>query len=185
MMILRWAIISVYAVAAALLAMPLTPFVVLFANHTTGRLPWLFRWMETPDQLLPGDPGIVGKPTSWLGYWWASCRWLWRNPAYRATNPFKFVPLVSGDGIPVLGAPKGNMHVNNQPFVPGYFLGTAENASHKVFDLFVVWKWPGINKCLRIRFGWKLQPWYHGVHYDPASVAGMHVCSITPFMSVG
>ena len=182
---LRWLLISVYAIITTIAAMLITPIAVLFADQKTGLLPSIFRWMETPDQLLPGDPGIVGHPVTYWDWYKTSCKWLWRNPAYRATDPFKFAPLVSGAGMPVLDAPKGNINVNNQPFVPGYFYGTAENAFHKVFDLFIVWKWPGINKCLRIRFGWKLQPWYHGIHYDPASVVGMHVCSITPFMSVG
>lgn len=51
------AMAAAQALITTLAAMLLTPFVVPFASIDSGRMPWLFRWMETPDVLLPGDLG--------------------------------------------------------------------------------------------------------------------------------
>lgn len=186
MMYLRWLLISIYAIATTLLAIVLTPFVVFLANRQTGRLPWPFHWMETPDCPLPGDPNIVGKPTTVLGWYLTSMVWLWRNPAYRATDPFKFIPISWGMGAMPPDYPygtwQGNLQITEAPFVGGYFFGKMWNNQVEVFDFYWLWKWPGINKCIRVRLGWKLKPWFQGKVYVPTDADGMHVISINPFM---
>ncbi|WP_227461728.1 DUF7338 family protein [Cupriavidus pauculus] len=75
---------------AELASVPLTPFVCLFADQVSGRLPNGVRWMETWDAPLPGFPASQGftmtAPTTWRGFYWQSVRWLWRNRAYRFTT---------------------------------------------------------------------------------------------------
>lgn len=185
MMYLRWLLISIYAIVTTLLAMVLTPFVVLFANRKTGRLPWPFHWMETPDVPLPGDPNVVGVPTTVIGWYWASMRWLWRNPAYRATDRFKFIPIPWQGKLPPdypCGSHSGNPAITEAPFVGGYFYATMRNDKCRVFNYYWLWKWPGINKCIRLQIGWKLKPWFAGKPYVPTDVDGMHVISFNPFM---
>lgn len=90
-----WSVVVWYVrfwigLVAELASIVLCPFVVLFADHASGRLPRGFRWMETWDAPLPGFPASQGfsapAPTTWLGFYWQSVRWLWRNRAYRLTT---------------------------------------------------------------------------------------------------
>ncbi len=195
MMYLRWLLITVYAVATTLLAVTLTPVVVLFfADHRTGRLAWPFRWMETPDVLLPGDPNHVGTPSTEAdlsGWYWTSMRWLWRNPAYRATDFAKLVP--PGEvlrhssrwqewWISLASKTSGDMAIIETPFRGGYFYAELWSYPHRVFEFYWLWKWPGIDRCIRLRCGWKLKPWYQGKPYVPTDVDGMHVISFNPWM---
>jgi hypothetical protein len=188
MMYLRWLVISVYALITTLAAMLLTPFVVPFASIDLGRMPWLFRWMETPDVLLPGDPHHVGTPVSILGWYWASMRWLWRNPAYRATDFAKFVPDDAKEGyVPfsVLCRPSifhGDQLIAETPFKGGCFYAEMGDGLHKVFELYWLWKWPCCDRCIRLRLGWKLKAWFAGKKYVQTDVDGMHVLSFNLWM---
>lgn len=193
MMYVRWLLISLYAVATTLLAVVLTPCVVLFfADPATGRLAHPFRWMETPDCLLPGDPHHVGAPSSEfdLSTWSITAmRWLWRNPAYRATDPFKFRPhfdarnYLQPDFMWLLMASRrGDRMITETPFRGGYFYAEMDNGRQRVFDFYWLWKWPGINRCIRLRAGWKLKPWFNGKPYVPTDADGMHVLSFNPWM---
>lgn len=79
---------------AEIVAIVITPFVVLFANHETGRMPYGFAWMETWDALLPGYPldqgfGNPGPETlSWYQWYRQAVCWLYRNRIYRFTTDF-------------------------------------------------------------------------------------------------
>ena len=191
MMYLRWLLISVYALITTLAAMLLTPFVVPFADYKTGRLPWLFRWMETPDVLLPGDPNHVGTPTSIRGWYWASIRWLWRNPAYRATDWAKFIPPFAGSEVTqdtwlrIAGVTSGDASITETPFRGGYFFADLVNKDSQVFEFYWLWKWPCCNQCIRLRIGWKLKAWFLGKPYSKTEVDGMHVLSFNAWMKCG
>lgn len=187
MMYLRWLFVTLFAIATTLLSIPFTPIAVLFADTKNGRLPWIFRWMETPDCALPGDPNHVGKPSTRLGWYWASMRWLWRNPAYRATDWAKFIPAVV-DHAPghqtIFGFNnvRGDKEITETPFRGGYFYAEMDDGVRSVFEFYGLWKWPGIDKCIRLRLGWKLKPWFQGKPYIPTDVDGMHVISFNPWM---
>lgn len=69
---------------ATLLAYPLVPVAVLLCDKD-GRLPWLFRWLETHDNLGWKGPLTEGATTTVterfgrkVGLIW----WLWRNKCY-------------------------------------------------------------------------------------------------------
>lgn len=187
MMYLRWLFVTLFAIATTLLSIPLTPIAVLLADTKNGRLSWIFRWMETPDCALPGDPNHVGKPSTRLGWYWASMRWLWRNPAYRATDWAKFIPAVV-DHAPghqtIFGFNnvRGDKEITETPFRGGYFYAEMDDGVRSVFEFYGLWKWPGIDKCVRLRLGWKLKPWFQGKPYIPTDVDGMHVISFNPWM---
>ena len=187
MMYLRWLVISIYALITTLVAVVLTPFTVPFASIKTGRMPWLFRWMETPDVLLPGDPHHVGTPISILGWYWASMRWLWRNPAYRATDFAKFVPAVvdhSATHQTIYGLMhwSGDKYITETPFKGGFFFAQMGDGHRSVFELYWLWKWPCCDRCIRLRVGWKLKAWFAGKRYVQTDVDGMHVLSFNPWM---
>jgi hypothetical protein len=84
-----------------LIAVPLTPLIVLFANKDDGYLPRWLCWFQTFD--APVDQGWIGNyftnatPNNWwervwsysgqgtpsgFNRWLLRIRWLWRNPAY-------------------------------------------------------------------------------------------------------
>lgn len=187
MMYLRWILITIYAIATTLLAVLITPIVVPFADIKTGRMPWLFRWMETPDVLLPGDPHHVGTPTSILGWYWTSMRWLWRNPAYRATDFATFIPPIvdhspAHQTIYGFRVGSGDKTITETPFKGGYFYAEMSDGVQHVFEFYWLWKWPSSNHCIRLRCGWKLKPWYQGKRYVATDVDGMHVISFNPWM---
>lgn len=146
--------------------------------------------METPDCALPGDPNHVGRPSTEFdlsGWYWTSMRWLWRNPAYRATDWAKFIPPFAGsepDFWTWFFKTKfaGDSAITETPFRGGYFYAEMDNGSHQVFEFYWLWKWPGMNRCIRLRLGWKLKPWFDGKRYVPTDVDGMHVISFNPWM---
>jgi hypothetical protein len=191
MILIRWLFITLYAIATTLPAMVLTPIVVLlFADPGTGRLARPFRWMETPDCLLPGDPNHVGRPSTEYdlsGWYWTAMRWLWRNPAYRATDWAKFRPLLAQPGTAVnmmasLVRLAGDAAITESPYRGGFFYAVMDSGSERVFELYILIKWPFIDRCIRLRLGWKLAPWFNGKRYVPTDADGMHVFSINPWM---
>lgn len=67
-----------------LLAYPLVPVAVLFAD-SSGRLPWIFRWLETHDALGwtgPATEEATRRTTARFGLRAGLWHYLWRNKAY-------------------------------------------------------------------------------------------------------
>jgi hypothetical protein len=69
-------------------AYPLVPIAILFVNKD-GRLPWIFKWLETHDN--PGWSGPLSEKdtrekTEKYGQKIGLMFWLWRNRANRATS---------------------------------------------------------------------------------------------------
>jgi|GEM_PF-1248929 len=66
----------------------LVPIALLFARQTvSGRyaLPWMFSWLETPDEFLPGDRNISIVNDIYEKWGWFICSWYWlgfRNVAF-------------------------------------------------------------------------------------------------------
>lgn len=67
---------------AELLCYPLAPIAALLADKD-GRLPWLLRWMETPDNLGWDGPAEEPAVSKFSNKRFALMIWLWRNKAYR------------------------------------------------------------------------------------------------------
>lgn len=82
--ILRCALLYPLALTARVLAYPLVPVAVYFANEA-GRLPGLFWWLETSDHLGWEGPQVVEptrNKTARYGRKIGLMFWLWRNRAY-------------------------------------------------------------------------------------------------------
>lgn len=83
-MILRFLIsLPVWFIGTMILPWPLVPIAVRFSDKY-GRLPWVFRWLETHDNVGWNGPlseaataQFSDNPHKMLR------RWLWRNKAYR------------------------------------------------------------------------------------------------------
>ena len=66
------------------LSYPLVPVAVIFSNKD-GRLSWIFRWLETHDNLGwtgPASEPSTAKTTAIFGPRAGLVHWLWRNKAY-------------------------------------------------------------------------------------------------------
>ena len=78
-----WALLYFFATIIRGVALILTPVAVLLSGYRAPHLRWPFRWMETIDNDLSGDPAwkivhLHGRDP--LSYW-ARMKWLWRNGA--------------------------------------------------------------------------------------------------------
>jgi hypothetical protein len=85
---MKFILFTVLGFVAELLAYPLVPIAVLFADKD-GRLPFIFRWLETFDAL--GWDGGWYEPAVFAvaqkhGKRAALIYWLWRNKAYTLRN---------------------------------------------------------------------------------------------------
>lgn len=139
------------SIIGQILAYPLVPIAVWFADDA-GRLPHVFRWLETHD--APGWAGPLSEPatrktTETKGRLAGLRRWLWRNKAYtlrfwlRARISDDMPRAVSGDAIPV----RWGVSVWRASIGP-------------------YWEWQprlGFGAFhLKLRCGWKLKPFFDG-----------------------
>lgn len=102
---LRDLLLAVFCAVAGWLAFPLAPVALLFAVHYKTpwegsfgsgtdinrlRLRWPFRWLDTPNEPLPGGfyEERVRRDFARHGWYWTSVRWLWRHRALRLAFRF-------------------------------------------------------------------------------------------------
>lgn len=81
---MRFLLFLIISTLGTLLAYPLVPVAVLFCDKG-GRLPWLFKWLETHDALGWSGPlteHATTMTTQKYGQRVGLVRWLWRNKAY-------------------------------------------------------------------------------------------------------
>lgn len=83
---LSWIPLAILAIITSLLAYPLVPIAVLLRKNE--KLPWVFRWLETFDNPIYGEPAHVARWASFvkqfptIGPFVQRVAWLWRNKAY-------------------------------------------------------------------------------------------------------
>ncbi len=170
--LIAWGAYSVLCMVAEMAAVILTPFVVPFADKYSGRLPKLFSWMETFDQVLPGN---MNEPqVKWvydkLGWYASSVHWLWRNKAYNVSKLWR---------AKILNISEAKFTVKGDRD-KGYYLVTVEDGINWWFEfrysLNLRWF------KLVLRAGWKLTPYLdrNGVDYTnwDKTNAGIQVLSI-------
>jgi hypothetical protein len=135
----------------SLAAMVLAPIVVRYADKYTGRLPRAFWWMETPDNLLPGDlkEPKVKRIYDRFGWYWTAVYWLgWRNKAYGLSMALAFRPNKS-----MRMSWRGQRDVSDDNDKRGWAwfrLGPA-------WEFYAVY---GRRFGVRFRIGYKLQPFF-------------------------
>lgn len=181
MKLITWFVQCVCVMVAEVLALLLTPFVVLAANRDTGKLPAAFWWMETPTAPLPGPASITGDILASRGWYWAAVYWLWRNSAYGLSDSFRVDPPL--DNVTYWHV--GNQATGVKPYTPGVFLGTMTWQGGWAFELRAIWPMP-FGKCGMFRLGWKLSSWFSGERPEKPTATGMiQVPSIRPFQTRG
>lgn len=153
MMCIKFIFLSALNLIVELLAYPVVPVAVLFANKETGRLPKIFQWWETHDDLGWGAgtyEHAVKAVFDKYGKRIALIYWLWRNKAYTFSNKFRANPdfdniqkYESGVRVP----PK---------FGPYYSYYEISDSKNKWFDLFLGVSF--VKFHLYFRCGWKIKP---------------------------
>lgn len=156
-----WPLIITACKAAELAAVILAPFVVPFADKYSGRLPRGFRWLETPDDPLPGgqyEPQ-VRKVYDRFGFYVGSVYWLWRNRAYRFAQQFAYRPRV-------FLKPGGRLEVDGY-YIGALNVGDDEGDREGVCRFYAgdAWEFYKVKRLFgdfgyRIRCGWKLAPFF-------------------------
>lgn len=144
-----WLIKIVIDLAGSIAAIFLAPIVCAFARY--GSLPKPFRWMETPDNPLPGDlrEPLVRKVYERFGFYLCSVYWLgWRNRAYGlsmrlAFRPTKYMRMRYW----------GNRDVSDDSAQRGWAFFRIGRA----WEFYAV---VGKTFGLRVRVGYKLQPFF-------------------------
>jgi hypothetical protein len=158
---MTWLPIILACKLAELAAIVLAPFVVPFADKYSGRLPRGFRWMETPDDPLPGgqyEPQVK-RIYDRFGFYVGSVYWLWRNRAYTFARRWAFQPRVflkPGGRYVLDGIYLGELHVGDDA-------GDREGVCR--FYAGGCWEFYKVKRLVadfgyRIRCGWKLAPFF-------------------------
>lgn len=178
-MVLRWALISIFLVCAEIVALLITPFVVLFANRDTGRLPPAFWWMETVTSVLPGPRNITGGILDRFGWWAASTYWLWRNAVNALANRYRVDPDFNTAVMR-----QWNSHgaiAREKPYQPGVSLLLMRWGDQWAFELRACCPTTR-TQCIFFRAGWKLTPWFEGRRPEQPTATGMlQAPSLRPF----
>lgn len=139
----------------------LAPFAVLFVDKYSGRLPFVFRWMETPDDPLPGgqyEP-TVKRIYDKFGEYVGNVYWLWRNRAYRLARIWAYWPKVvieGGEARVYQGYVEGDIRTGDDE---GDREGEVRFFAGECWEYYKVRRLFG-DFGYRIRFGWKLAPFF-------------------------
>lgn len=179
MIVIRWSLLSLFILMAAFLSIFLAPIACAFANRESGKLPAWAWWMETPTAILPGSKGYQRDNLEKWGWYLTSVMWLSRNKVYALSDKFRVDPNWETAKF----WSKGDKSCNNDPYKPGYFLGTITWGNKKAFELCFVFPMP-FNKCFMFRAGWKLSGWFDGRRFtDPGATGMFQTPSIRPLLS--
>lgn len=144
-LVIRWVACIAGAVLAKIAAKILAPLVCwLWATEDRLHLRSPFRWMETLDWDMAGDPPWRDTRSDPLS-WWNRTRWIWRNGAQAAA-------------LEVFGAQAGEDHHDESSQDGSYRLTVAESAFYWRADR-EIW-----SRVLELRAGWKLNYEVHGFH---------------------
>lgn len=171
MMYLKFLMLSIANLIVVILSYPIVPLAVLFADKETGRLPKIFRWFETHDDLGWGAgtyEHAIGDAYKKYGKRIALILWLWRNKGYTFRNKFR----VDTDYVNYTVSHKGSDVPPRKGFY--YELITLEDKvkRKKWFDLFLGCSF--VKFHIYFRLGWKLKPiWKDGKKPTTKSATGM------------
>lgn len=177
---LSWLPLAVIGTLGGILAYPLVPIAVLFRKG--DHLPWCFRWLETFDNPIYGEPShyrrwaaFVAKNPS-IGEYVQIVAWLWRNKAYNLdywlcgrqySGPFK----LRGDPFVESGSPVAH---------PGWVLITTAT-TWGFFAFIPHLKIGGYQYYFRIYLGWKTKKLGQYPETNERAMLGTH---INPFRRI-
>jgi len=162
------------SILITLLALILAPVLPLFAIGK-DKLPGVLSWFQTPDSPIYGDvPFRATRPDSYL----TRVTWLLRNPGYG----FEWSILASTvNEIPRLIFGKAEITdtaFSNRLAVPGWY-GLSTNDA---WEFYWIRPYPlGINRCFRLRLGWKLGGFLNDPCYWKLGGKAMYCFSLRPW----
>jgi hypothetical protein len=155
-------LIKLAELAQIILAPIVVPIAVKwFGAKYSGRLPRGFRWMETPDCLLPGGLYEPQVKEIYERHGWTACAiyWLIRNRAYRLSRRWAYWPrIVIEGGVARVyqGYVEGDIRTGDDE---GDREGTVRFFAGDYWEFYKVRRLFG-NFGYRLRFGWKLAPFF-------------------------
>jgi len=148
--------LTILITLAQFLSTFLAPIAVLFADKE-GRLPKIFRWMETHDDLGWGA-GTYESSIKWiydkLGKRCALIWWLWRNRVYTLRSDYRVPVGLTEDQFAEDAWSKGRFIARKFGF--SYWEGEYRDWWEVQGSLGLYWF------RLYFRAGWKLMPYYMG-----------------------
>ena len=157
----KWFLMLILNQVTNLIAMPLTPIVVLFASED-GWLPnWLW-YFQTTDNHLEGDSGWQSEnapyrpATTKFQKYWNRVRWLWRNRLYGFSEAVLSVHYNADTDILTW---VGNPATTNGPIgVSGSCLWKVHRDGKLIgFKWYYIRQWEKYpTKCVRLVLGFKL-----------------------------
>lgn len=167
MAILKWLLFAVAKILVYLLALIITPLLVLFEED--GWLPNWASWFQTHDNSLDGDKGWRTEHLLFLnpkGDEWDALRiylkrvlWLYRNPCYGFARDVLGANLEDDNFIIAI---YGDRRTSNSPGHSGWLLrklylySSVNLLGADYWQFYYVRQWGNTAKCLRINLGWKL-----------------------------
>lgn len=173
---LTWAGTALVDMAISLLSFPVAPIsaAASLSKYTRWVCNTLFWPFQTHDNDFDGDGGHWGRWPDNGTRWRVYCRrvaWMWRNRAYRAAYHWF--------GRDLVGQLRewGRQDVSNRPLRQGISFEFDEAGT---WELYLVIKWPFLNRCFRLRLGWKIPE-----DYVPGKPCRAMICShVSPLMGV-
>lgn len=157
-----WMLLAPIDMMVALLAFPLSPFIVLFtsANGHAPRLAW--PWM-TYDNTIDGDSGHLAR---WAGrpVWMRRIAWLWRNRGYNFS--YHVCGVATDKPVCIIAGRTFWNDANPR----GWCIATCGKA-WMVF----VWLPYSATRGLRIYLGWKLRGKIDKPHENPRAMLVTHI----------
>lgn len=149
--ILLWAVLYIASMIVNILAFPFGVVIALISViFGEDKIPSIFNWWLTHDNPIDGDEWHIERWNKKDTKWYVFLRrtaWLWRNKGYQFDYRY-------------LGKPIGNTLINyGDPLTSdqgreGILFQYDENGT---WEFYLVKRYPfNLNKCLRLRFGWKI-----------------------------
>lgn len=174
--LLKWIVFTPLAYIIRLFALLIVPYAVLFLDQD-GRLPWLFRWLETHDDLGWSGPLSVEATrtkTEKYGRRIGMMFWLWRNQAYAAQYYLFSIPFLTKD-VTITDVKYWGQIYRPERGLWWAFVTIRANGK-KYFEFRFGWVFPAF--ALFVRTGWKLVPIAQG-QIPPVGSTGMFT-GLTP-----
>jgi hypothetical protein len=153
-----WPLLALASLLVHLTGYLVSPIALLFCEPEDEHLPWWAWPWDNPQDGINGD----GDSTwGWRGpehangrereYWWR-LMWLYRNAGYgfaeRSGARLLNTPVAVGPDVSDQSGVEGVRRVTVRAIVAGSY--------RNAWELYIIWRWPGTSRCVRIRLGWKL-----------------------------
>lgn len=148
---MRWLLLVLYHLVLTIVGLIVLVPLLLRLPATARRLPmWAARWDNYTDG-IDGDPPYQAATAGWSMFR-RRYNWLaWRNKVH---NWSRYVGCVQGTAVLTqVGRYPSDYHGRE-----GRVLTVAIGEDGRAFwQDYGCWKWPGLNRCVRWRFGWKFR----------------------------